>query len=84
MNNQKYSSYDEIERELEILKIERELHYQKASLSVQKLKENVFPSEQISYLAWFNKHILSGLAGSVLKTAFPFILQWILNRKRGD
>lgn len=83
MNAKKYSSYDEIERELEMLQIEREIHYQKASLSVQKLKENVFPTQQISYLAWLNKHLLSGLAGSVLKTAFPFILQWILNRKRG-
>lgn len=84
MEKKKYSSYDEIDRELEMLKIEREISYQKASLSVQQFKENLFPTKQISYLTWLNKNVLSGLAGTVFKTALPFILQWILNRKRGD
>lgn len=84
MDSKKYSSYDQIERELEILQIEREIHYQKASLSVQKFKEQIFPVQKISYLSWFNQSLFSGLLGSILKTAFPFILQWIFNRKRGD
>ena len=41
METKKYSSYAQIERELEILKIEKEINYQKLVFSIQKTKENL-------------------------------------------
>ncbi len=39
MEKKKYSSYAELERDLEILKLEKEINYQKLVLSFQKTKE---------------------------------------------
>jgi hypothetical protein len=39
MEAKKYSSYAEIERDLEILKLQKEINYQKLVLSFQKRKK---------------------------------------------
>ena len=39
METKKYTSYAEIDRDLEILKLEKDIHYQKILLSVEKIKE---------------------------------------------
>jgi hypothetical protein len=46
----KYSSYAEIDSELEILKLEKEIHYRKMMQSVQKTKESLTPSGIVSDL----------------------------------
>ena len=84
MATKKYRSYAEIDRDLEVLKVERELYYRKASLNIQNTKEAIFPSETASYVGWLYKNVLSGTVGTVLKIAFPYIIQWFINRKRGD
>jgi hypothetical protein len=43
MQNKKYTSYAQIDSELEILKIEKEISYQKMVFGVQKTKENLTP-----------------------------------------
>ena len=45
MATKKYSSYAEIDSELEILKLEKEIHYRKMMQSVQRTKESLTPSE---------------------------------------
>ena len=51
MEPKKYSSYVDIDRDLEILKLEKEIHYQKLLLSVKKTKESFEPQNIInSYL----------------------------------
>lgn len=80
----KYRSYAEIDRDLEVLKMERELYYRKASLNIQNAKEAIFPTETVSYVGWLYKNVFSGNVGTVLKIAFPYIIQWFINRKRGD
>ena len=45
MEKKKYSSYAEIERDLEILKVEKEIYYQKMLLSIDKTKESILPSK---------------------------------------
>ena len=42
MQPKKYSSYAEIEHDLEILKLEKEIYFQKMKLSYEKTKESVF------------------------------------------
>jgi hypothetical protein len=50
MATKKYSSYAEIDSELEILKLEKEIHYRKMMQSVQKTKESLTPSGIVSDL----------------------------------
>ncbi|HEU0125365.1 MAG TPA: DUF6327 family protein, partial [Flavobacterium sp.] len=41
MEKKKYSSYAEIDKDLEILKLEKDINYQKLKLSFQKTKESI-------------------------------------------
>ena len=50
MQNKKYTSYAQIDRELEILKIEKEISYQKLVFGVQKTKENLTPQNIVNDL----------------------------------
>ncbi len=93
MATKKYSSYAEIEKELEILKVEREIHYQKMLLSVDKTKESIVPSKAILLAGTIYDTALSGTTGTIIKiatpfvlnTAVPFIKNWFAKRKkRGD
>jgi hypothetical protein len=45
MDSKKYSSFAEIDRELEILKIE--IHYQRLVYNVHKTKENLEPMNMV-------------------------------------
>jgi hypothetical protein len=47
MEAKKYSSYAEIDRDLEILKLEKEIQYQKLNLCLQKTKESFTPQGMI-------------------------------------
>ena len=58
METKKYTSYAEIDRDLEILKLEREIQYKKVQLSVEEIKDDFSPSNSVSF------------AGKVFKTAF--------------
>ncbi|MCZ8229457.1 DUF6327 family protein [Flavobacterium sp.] len=83
MDPKKYSSYAEIDRDLEILKLEKDIHFQKLLLSVQKTKESFEPKNIInSYLSSF-KSTISNNYVQILQTALPYIIGWIINRKRG-
>ena len=84
METKKYSSYKQIEEELEILKLERELYYQKALLSVEKAKESILPSKSVSFLGNLYQNVFSGTYGTILKIAIPYVINWYINRKRGD
>lgn len=83
MEKKKYSSYAEIELDLEILKVERALNVQRIVLNVQKTKESLSPINIIKDYLGDYKSILSNYSGTILKIAFPLIINWITNRKRG-
>ena len=55
MEAKKYSSYAQIDRELEILRIEKEISYQKLVFGIKKTKESFTP-----------QNIVSGVIGSSL------------------
>jgi hypothetical protein len=84
METKKYSSYAAIEQDLEILKLEKELYYQKMLLSVEKTKESILPSKSVSFIGNLYQKVFSGTYGTLLKIAIPYIINWFINRKRGD
>ncbi|NBU80051.1 MAG: hypothetical protein EBS55_00180 [Flavobacteriaceae bacterium] len=84
MQTKKYSSYAQIENDLEILKIEREIHYQKIELSINKTKEALVPSKAISFIGNVYENVFSGFTGTIVKALIPIAINWYKNRKRGD
>jgi hypothetical protein len=84
METKKYSSYAQIELELEILKVERELNLKRIVLDVEKTKESLLPKNLIKSFLGNNKSILSNYSGVILNIAIPIIISWIKKRKRGN
>ena len=84
MEKKKYSSYAQIEQELEILRVEKEIYYQKMLLSVEKTKESILPSKTVSIVENIYEKVFSGGFGTILKMVIPYIVNWYINRKRGD
>ena len=89
MEAKKYSSYAQIDRELEILKIEKELSRQKLVFGVQKTKESFTPQKMVSNLISSYSSaipygaIVSSAVPFILNKAIPFIKDWFAKRKRG-
>ncbi|HCQ14468.1 DUF6327 family protein [Flavobacterium sp.] len=84
METKKYSSYAEIEQDLEILKLEKEIYYQKMLLSIDKTKDSILPSKSISLIGNLYQKVFSGTYGTILKLVIPYVFNWYINRKRGD
>lgn len=84
METKKYSSYAEIDSDLEILKLEKEINYQKLVLRVQKTKEAITPENIVSGFFDSYKNIISNSYLSILKLVAPYVISYFINRKRGD
>lgn len=74
MNAKVYSSYQQIDRDLEILKLQKELDYEKLSLSVEKTIDDLTPGSMI-------QNVLGNLGSIVTKydvlqkIVIPFLLR---------
>ena len=77
MEKKKYSSYAEIERDLEILKVEKEIYYQKMLLSIDKTKESILPSKTATLLGNVYQKVFSGTFGTLLKMQFRMKLYFL-------
>lgn len=84
MENKKYSSYEQIELELKILKLEKELSFQKLILNVQKLKEDLSPLALLQEVVGSYKSIFSNSYKSILMSILPMIINFLSNKKRGN
>ena len=84
METRKYSSYAQIEQDLAILKIEKEIHYQKIVLSIDKTKESILPSKSLSLVSQVYEKVFTGTTGTIVKILIPYLISWYRNRKRGD
>ncbi len=84
MENKKYKSCADIDTELEILKLKKEINYQKLVLSIQRTKESITPENIISGFLDPYKKIFSNPYINIIKTAIPYVISWLLNKKRGD
>lgn len=84
MQTKKYSSYAQIDSELEILKVEREISYQKLVLSVEKTKESFSFSNITSNVVDTVKSTFFSSYGTILRLVIPIIIKWFRNKKRGN
>ncbi|KUJ62517.1 hypothetical protein AR687_06700 [Flavobacteriaceae bacterium CRH] len=84
MEVKKYASYAEIERDLEILKLEKEINYHKLVLSFQKTKESITPQNIVGGLFSSYKDYFSISYPKILQAILPFIINWFINKKRGN
>ena len=84
METKKYSSYAEIDRELEILKLEKEINYQKLVLSFQKTTDLITPENIVSGFLEPYKDAIPNQLLTIIKAVFPYIISYFINRKRGD
>ncbi len=83
MATKKYSSYAQIDRELEILKIEKEINLQKLYLGIQDIKENLEPKNIVKNMVSNYVPNLPGPYGKILNLAIPFITKFIFKKIRG-
>ncbi|PKB16724.1 DUF6327 family protein [Flavobacterium sp. 5] len=83
MENKKYSSYAEIDRDLEILKLEQQISYQKVVLGIQKTRDSITPENIINgFLAPYKESIPNPFR-SILQTIVPYLISYFLNNKKG-
>ncbi|MBF4492453.1 hypothetical protein IRZ83_06255 [Flavobacterium sp. JLP] len=84
MEPKKYSSYAEIERDLEILKLQKDINYQKLVLSFQKTKESITPQKIVNGFFSSYKDYFSNNYPKILQSILPFAINWFINKKRGN
>jgi hypothetical protein len=70
MDSKKYSSFAEIDRELEILKIE--IHYQRLVYNVHKTKENLEPMNMVKGFVSSTVSNFPSSIGTIFNLAVPF------------
>jgi len=80
----KYSSYAEIKRDLEILKVQKDINYQKLVLSFQKTKQSITPQNIIGGFFSSFKEYVSNSYPAILQSILPFAVNWFINKKRGN
>ena len=91
MQTKKYTSYAQIEKDLEILKLEKEIYYQKMSYSVHETKEIFTPVSLVAGIISSSNALFTGTYGTIFKIVTPFFMtkvvplvkKWI-SKKRGD
>jgi len=72
----KYSSYEQIDRELEILNLEKEIQFERLSQSFTKTKDSISPGKLISgSIPKVAVDVISGFAGPIKGMALSFILK---------
>lgn len=84
MEKKKYSSYAEIDRDLEVLKLEKEINYQKLVLSFQKTKESITPQSIVNGFVSSYTDYFSNSYVKIIQTILPYVIGWFINKKRGD
>lgn len=82
MENKKYSSYAEIDRDLEILKLEKQISYQKVVLSIQKTRDSITPENIVNGFFAPYKESIPNPFRSILQTIVPYIISYFLNNRR--
>lgn len=78
----KYNSYQEIDRELQILKIQREIHIQKMLRSSREVKQTLMPLNLIktSFSSFRQTKSLFGNSGGIKTILISALIKFALNR----
>jgi hypothetical protein len=83
METKKYSSYAEIDRDLEVLKLQKEINYHKLVLTVKQTKESLTPHSIVNGFVSSYKDYFSNSYGKILQSVLPYVISWFINKKRG-
>lgn len=75
MKKKIYSSYEEIDKELEILKLESELHRHKVVKSVEDLKNNLTFLNLAQGALGLGNIAVKPITKTIFRSALPFIIQ---------
>lgn len=78
MEKKKYSSYAAIDQDLEVLKLEKQLSYQRLVLSVQKTKDSVTPENIINGFLEPYRDAIPNPFRTILRTTLPYIISYLL------
>jgi hypothetical protein len=81
METKKYSSYADIDRDLEVLKLEKEISYQRLVLSFQKTKDSVTPENIVKGFLAPYKEAIPNPVRSILKTITPYIISYFVSKR---
>jgi len=84
MEKKRYTSYEQIQCELEILKVEKELNLQRIVLNVKKTKDSFMPINLLKGFLGSYSSVLQNSSGKLVALALPIIFSWLKNRKRGN
>ncbi len=84
METKKYSSYAQIENDLEILKLEKEINYQKLLSNIQFTKESLTPNKVVTGFLTGYQNIFSSNFGTIIKISLPYLINYLFNKKRGN
>lgn len=84
MDMKKYSSYAEIDKDLEIRKLEKDIAYQKMVLSIQKTRESFTPQGIVKQFLGSYKTVFSESYMGIINMAIPYVIKWFIKKKRGD
>ena len=82
MEKKVYSSYAEIDHELAILKIEREIHFQKTTLHIQKAWDTITPGNVAANVIELIALGYSGMTKSILGFLFLLIFRYFFSRRK--
>ncbi|WP_309642510.1 DUF6327 family protein [Flavobacterium sp.] len=80
MEAKKYATYAEIEKDLEILKLEKDIQYQKLLLSVQKTRESFTPQGIVKNFLGSYQTIFSESYMTIINMALPYLVKWLFKK----
>lgn len=72
------TSFDDVDRQLEILSLEKDISYQKLSHSVDVLKRNYTPGKLLGVVPKIAIDLAAGLSGGVKGVAVSYFLKRFL------
>jgi len=75
MERKRYTSYEEIDRDLEILALEKEIQYKKLTQSFDRTKDSLSPGNLIGGVPKMAISAIGGLAGPLKNVGIAFILK---------
>lgn len=84
MATKRYSSYAEIDRDLEILKIERKLHLEKVKYGLENAKENLKFGNLVQGYLGFSFENKSSIMFKVIQFITPYIFKFMRSKSKEE
>lgn len=82
MNKKVYSSYSEIEHDLKILRLEREIHYRKLVKGVERTGEQMKLGNLVEGYLGYSTQQPQSFTGKVIRLVAPLIVKFLRKKER--